>query len=73
MRDWSELRARAEDAAQQLKHGPKEWPGRPSRQQLELFLAASPEVILALLDEHAALVAQVVAPLDNGVTITPLA
>lgn len=68
MRDWSELRARAEAAAHQLKTGPKEWPGRPSRQRLELFLAASPDAILALLDELAELAE--VASLDTGVTIT---
>jgi hypothetical protein len=55
MRDWSDLRASAEAAAAQLASGPREWPGRPSRQRLEFFLAASPEVILMLLDEHAEL------------------
>jgi hypothetical protein len=32
--------------------GPREWPGQPSRQRLELFLAASPHAVLALLDER---------------------
>ena len=43
MSDWTVLREKAEAA--------KEWPGRPSRQRLELFLEASPETILRLLDE----------------------
>lgn len=34
-----------------MDNGPQEWPGRPSRQRLELFLEASPENILRLLDE----------------------
>lgn len=50
-RDWSPLREAAEAAAEQLRTGPKEWPGRPSRQRLDLFLAASPDTVLALLDE----------------------
>lgn len=52
--DWSELRRLAVAADEQMRTGPTEWPGRPSRQRLELFLAASPRTILALLD-HAAL------------------
>lgn len=51
MSDWSELRAKAEAAKAQMESGPQEWPGRPSRQRLELFLAATPEAILRLLDE----------------------
>ena len=54
-KDWEELRARAVAADEQLRNGPKEWPGRPSRQRLELFLAASPEVVLELLSEIDAL------------------
>ena len=50
-KNWEELRARAVAADAQLRNGPKEWPGRPSRQRLELFLAASPEVVLELLAE----------------------
>ncbi len=34
-----------------MREGPREWPGQPSRQRLELFLAASPQTILTLLDE----------------------
>ncbi len=49
--DWTDLRKRATAAKQQMEDGPQEWPGRPSRQRLELFLAASPEVVLQLLDE----------------------
>ena len=51
MTDWSRLRAAAEAAAEQLRSGPREWPGRPSAQRLALFLEASPATILALLDE----------------------
>jgi hypothetical protein len=49
--DWAGLRAKAVAARQQLAEGPREWPGRPSRQRLELFLAASPDTIIELLDE----------------------
>lgn len=45
------LRIKAEAARRQLAEGPREWPGRPSRQRLELFLAADPDTVLALLDE----------------------
>lgn len=50
--DWSDLRTKALAAEEQLRTGPPEWPGTPSRQRLEFFLAASPDVILALLDER---------------------
>lgn len=56
---WDELRALAIAADEQMTNGPKEWPGQPSRQRLELFLAASPRAILALLDERDALATQV--------------
>jgi hypothetical protein len=46
----TELRRLALAAKRQLADGPREWPGRPSRQRLELFLAASPDAILRLLD-----------------------
>lgn len=49
--DRTELRRLAVAADEQMRQGPTEWPGRPSRQRLELFLAASPATILALLDE----------------------
>lgn len=49
--DRVELRRLAEAADEQMREGPDEWPGRPSRQRLELFLAASPRMILSLLDE----------------------
>jgi hypothetical protein len=52
MSDWTALRLAAEAAAEQLRTGPKEWPGRPSQQRLQFFLAASPEVVLELLDER---------------------
>lgn len=48
----AELRAKAEAAREQLTNGPREWPGRPSRQRLELFLVASPDAVLDLLDER---------------------
>lgn len=51
MNDWSDLREKAEAAKRQMESGPQEWPGRPSRQRLELFLAADPWAILQLLDE----------------------
>jgi hypothetical protein len=35
----------------QLRTGPREWPGRPSAQRLAFFLAATPDVVIALLDE----------------------
>ena len=54
-RDWSELRAAAEAARDQMATGKKEWPGRPSQQRLQLFLLASPDAVLALLDENQAL------------------
>ena len=47
----ADLREKAEAAREQMANGPKEWPGRPSRQRLELFLAATPEVVLELVDE----------------------
>jgi hypothetical protein len=49
--DWAELRRLAVAADEQMSNGPTEWPGRPSRQRLELFLAASPKTVLSLLDE----------------------
>ena len=58
---WGELRQLAEAADQQMTTGPREWPGQPSRQRLELFLAASPRAVLALLDERDALAAKVAA------------
>lgn len=48
---WGELRRLAIAADEQMTSGPREWPGQPSRQRLELFLAASPKTILALLDQ----------------------
>ena len=51
MSDWSTLREKARAAKEQMDNGPQEWPGRPPRQRLELFLEASPENILRLLDE----------------------
>lgn len=53
MFEYAELRASAEAAAEQLASGPKEWPGRPSAQRLAFFLAATPAVVLGLLDELA--------------------
>lgn len=44
------LRSLAEAAKRQLDTGPKEWPGKPSAQRLALFLAASPDVILSLVE-----------------------
>lgn len=58
-RDWDELRRLATAADEQMSTGPLEWPGRPSRQRLELFLAASPRTVLALLDERDSLAATV--------------
>jgi len=55
MSDYAELRVSAEAAARQLAAGPKEWPGRPSAQRLAFFLAATPDVVLGLLDELDAL------------------
>lgn len=49
--DWSDLREKALAAKRQLEQGPREWPGRPSRQRLELFLAADPDTVLELLDQ----------------------
>jgi hypothetical protein len=53
--DWGELRRLAGAARDQLATGRREWPGRPSAQRLALFLAASPDAVLALLDERDAL------------------
>jgi hypothetical protein len=47
-----ELRRLAQAAREQLATGPAEWPGRPSRQRLELFLATGPETVLTLLDHY---------------------
>jgi hypothetical protein len=47
---WADLREKAEAAREQLANGPREWPGRPSRQRLELFLSADPDTIIELLD-----------------------
>jgi hypothetical protein len=49
--DHGELREKAVAAKLQLQIGPREWPGTPSRQRLELFLAADPDMIIGLLDE----------------------
>jgi hypothetical protein len=49
--DRAELRTKAVAAQRQLAEGPREWPGRPSRQRLELFLAADPDTVIELLDE----------------------
>lgn len=57
--DWTALRQAANAALAQLQHGPREWPGTPSRQRLDLFLAAGPDTILALLDERDDLAAEV--------------
>jgi hypothetical protein len=43
------LRTAAEAAIEQLRTGPREWPGRPSAQRLALFLAATPDVVLQLV------------------------
>lgn len=48
--DLVDLRQKAVAAKRQLETGPREWPGRPSRQRLELFLALDPDTVLALLD-----------------------
>jgi hypothetical protein len=48
----AELRRLAAAAREQLAAGPAEWPGRPSRQRLELFMATGPEVVLHLLDHY---------------------
>jgi hypothetical protein len=56
--DWAELRRLAIAADEQMTNGPREWPGQPSRQRLELFLAASPKTVLALLDERDQLAAR---------------
>jgi hypothetical protein len=47
--DLADLKVKALAAKEQMDNGPQEWPGRPSRQRLELFLAASPEVVLELV------------------------
>jgi hypothetical protein len=47
----AELRRLALAARKQLAEGPREWPGTPSRQRLELFLATGPDTVLWLLDE----------------------
>ena len=47
----ADLREKALAAREQMVNGPKEWPCRPSRQRLELFLAATPDVVLELVDE----------------------
>jgi len=51
MADLAQLREKAVAAKLQLQIGPREWPGTPSRQRLELFLAADPDTVLGLLDE----------------------
>jgi hypothetical protein len=48
--DMVHLRQLADAAAEQLRVGPQEWPGAPSRQRLELFLATGPDTVLWLLD-----------------------
>lgn len=45
-----QLRLTAEAAKRQIDTGPKEWPGTPSAQRLALFLAATPDVILRLVE-----------------------
>lgn len=47
--DLAALEEKALAAKVQLETGPREWPGRPSRQRLELFLAADPDTILELI------------------------
>ena len=47
----ADLREKALAAREQMTNGPKEWPGRPSRQRLELFLAATPDAVLELVSE----------------------
>lgn len=49
--DRAALRLLALAARTQLATGPREWPGTPSRQRLELFLATGPEQVLSLLDD----------------------
>lgn len=51
MSRWEDLRSKAVAAKRQLAEGPREWPGTPSRQRLELFLAADPDTIIELLDQ----------------------
>jgi hypothetical protein len=53
--DLATLRGLALAARKQLAEGPREWPGTPSRQRLELFLAVGPEQVIYLLDEIAQL------------------
>jgi hypothetical protein len=48
--DLAELRRLAIAAADQMRTGGQEWPGMPSRQRLELFLATGPDTVLWLLD-----------------------
>ena len=47
--ELDEIERLAQAALEQIQTGKKEWPGRPSRQRLELFLAASPEMVLRLV------------------------
>lgn len=48
--DLPGLRRLAVAAADQMRTGGQEWPGQPSRQRLELFLATGPDTVLWLLD-----------------------
>lgn len=48
--ELADLRRLALAARKQDKTGARDWPGKPSAQRLQLFLAASPDVILRLLN-----------------------
>lgn len=48
--ELDEIERLAREADTQLKTGKKEWPGRPSRQRLELFLRADPTTVLKLVE-----------------------
>ena len=47
--DLDLLEARADACLAQMATGHNEWPGKPSRQRLELFLAANPVAVKALV------------------------
>ncbi len=47
--ELDELERLAVAADEQIRMGRKEWPGKPSRQRLELFLAANPDTVLRLV------------------------
>jgi hypothetical protein len=47
--DLDEMERIALAAKRQMEAGGTEWPGKPSRQRLDLFLAATPDAVLALI------------------------